>query len=379
MKKIQLMVLAFFLSLAFISCKKTSVNEETNSISQEQTSIQLWLTSQKVNNTTARVKLIDALGKNLLFDRLWVEKNNELQFIIVPVNETYKFSNNKGNKVSSYFVSVMRADSKILYSVIIQNRPINEQNGTAIKKGDIADIYSDKSVKEDCNVRFVTIYDYYLYEYNYKNNKLFSTLNLNKKPAANNSSGKQNNLTNLTGCIDWYLVTTYSNGTQTWEYVTTTCSGDCGVSNPDLASICPPDDTGGGGGGGVDPDPGTGVVKDVTYIVKEYQYGNQHWKIEATFKISGVKFNDIASNVFTSITHVGDVCWDYSGAYTNLPYMIEYWVFSSTSTSGLLSPTTASGSVTASMFYPNLPATYGGPRTDYYTLPHIWQASTALY
>jgi hypothetical protein len=378
MKKIQLMVLVFFLSLAFISCKKTSVNEETNSISQEQASIQLWLTSQKVNNTTARVKLLDALGKNLLFDRLWVEKNNELQFIIVPVNETYKFSNNKGNKVSSYFVSVMRADSKILYSVIIQNRPTNEQNGTAIKKGDIADIYSDKSVKEDCNIRFVTIYDHYLYENKYKNNKLVSTANLNHKNKTDNQNSLTNSISNSTTTqqIDWYLVTTYfytdGSSETTSVYLYTTYYG-YDINNPDYPTTEPSPESGNGS------DPGTGVVRNVVYTIKEYQSGNEHWIIEGGFTISGIVFNDIANNFFTSIVQRGvPGCVGLSNlepAYSSQPYMTGYIVFTSSHTCSLTSSTVASAYCTGNLFFPNWP-TY---RNEAHSLPKAWQASTDLY
>ncbi len=251
----QSVVLVFLLSMAFISCKKISVNEDLNSISQEQKSIQLWLNAQKVNNTSGGIKRIEALSNNLLFGELWVEKNDELKFIVVPIKESYKFSNNKENKVSNYFVSVLGANSILLYSVIIQNKPINIQNGTSIKHGAIANIYDNKPLEEDCNVRFITIYDYYLHEKNYKNKTLISTLNLYKKPQIKNDPSKQDNTSSLTGCTDWYWVTTHSDGTQTWSYVTTTCPGGCGVSNPNDATLCPADDGGSGGGGGGDSAP----------------------------------------------------------------------------------------------------------------------------
>jgi hypothetical protein len=57
MKKIQLVVLVFFLSLAFISCKKTSVNEQDNSLISEQTisNLKNWYESQLKQTTNSLI------------------------------------------------------------------------------------------------------------------------------------------------------------------------------------------------------------------------------------------------------------------------------------------------------------------------------------
>lgn len=349
------------------------MSEELNTISKEQKSILQWTSAQKVNNTAGRIKQIEELSNNLLFNELWVEKSKDFQLIIVPIKETYKFSNNKGNKVSNYFVSVLNSASKISYSVIIQNKPDNIQNSTKIKVGAIADIYNGKALKENCNLRFITIYDYYLYEKNYKNNSLFSTLNLKKKPSSKNDTINENNTNDMVTCIAYYWVTTYSDGSQTEEYLTTICTSGPGVSNPNYPNEEYPD---GSGGGGENPDPGVNVVRTVSYIVKEHQVGNVHWKIVGSFNIAGTKFNDIANNAFSSITVNGTGCLNYNPAYNGLPYMSGYFIFSSAQSCGLLSATTASGSVTAHMYYPNWP---GGSIVESHTLAHIWHASTDLF
>lgn len=303
-----------------------------------------------------------------------MEKSEDFQLLIVPINDAYKFSNNKGNKVRNYFVSVVNAASKISYSAIIQYKPIDIKNGHKIKKGAIVDIYNGKTIPEDCNLRFITVYDYYLYEKNYKNNQLISTLNLEKKSTFKDDIKKQNNTNSASVCIDWYWVTTYSDGSQTSQYVTTTFAGGCGLSNPNDASICP-DGGGGDGSGGADPDPGTNVVRTVTYTVREYETAYEHWKVVGAFIISGTKFNNIANNVFNSITGSGAACIIFSAAYSGHPNMPGYIIFSSSNSFGLLSATIASGSVTAYLQFPN----WSSPRNEAYTLPHIWHASTDLF
>lgn len=253
-------VILLLLTATFCGCKKTFVSEVGKAVAQDQSKIQTWLISQKTNNTINRQKWIDTLNKNLLYDQMWTEKNDDVRFIIVPINDTFKFKNNKGQRVSNYFVSAINANSKIIYSLIVQNKPTNQQNSTDLKEGAIANIFNNKSINTDCNVRFITIFDNFLYAKSYKNNEYVSTLNLsnrinNNQKINNNSNNVSNNSTNNTnssnGCIDWYWVTTYSDGSQTWEFAFTTCPGD-GCYDTQVASICP---EGGGGGGGIDPQP----------------------------------------------------------------------------------------------------------------------------
>lgn len=62
----------------------------------------------------------------------------------------------------------------------------------------------------------------------------------------NSSALPKNKKTNKSnGCTDWYWVTTYSNGSQKWEYLYTTCIDDCVAQKSTSKSAC-----GGGGGGG---------------------------------------------------------------------------------------------------------------------------------
>lgn len=349
---------------------------ETNLISQEQRDIQNWLTSQKEKNTSVRKNQIEELTKKLLFAELWVEKNAELKFIIVPTSKLYKFSNNKENEVSNYFVCAINKSNKILYSVVIQNRPLNKQNSTNIKYGNISNVLNGEVVKEDCNVRLITIYDYYLYEKNYRNNTLISTLNLEKKPTANSIPDKNNEVSSLTGCLNWYWVTTYPDGTQTWEFLYTTC-GNCSMPNPnEMTVLC----ESGEGGGNTEPDLGTIVTRNVTYTVKEFQGGIEYWRIVGAFKITGNKFNDITKNMFTSIVADGNsgctAFLNFQPAYSGLSYMPGYIVYTEISHSNnLSSPYVAFASVTANLNFPN----WSFPRNQTYTEPHIWHASTDLF
>ncbi len=313
-----------------------------------------------------------------MFEKTWIEKSYNNDLIITPIDKAYQFSNNKGNNVSNYFVCVLDSTSKIVTSFIVQNRPTNSFT-TNIKKGAIANIYDYKPLEVDCNVTFINIYDYYLYEMNFKNNNIVSIRNLNKKSSSHNTSLLQSNSSSTSDCIDWYWVTTYSDGSQTWEYVATTC-GNCGMSNPHNASVDCLDNPGGGSGGGAVADDGKTVTRDVTFVVKEISTGSQErWQISGTFKISGVSFINTANNYFTSISYVGDVCIDYNPAYTGLPSNLAYYIYTATHSSGLIGTITAKGTINAQLYYPNWLRQYGYERRDLWTNSSFWDASTHLY
>ena len=366
MKKFKIVFYALILSLAIISsCKKTSQVEEGNFILPQKSNVLSYLTSEKINNSPKRIEQIEKLTENLLYDKSWVEKSYSHSLIITPIDEQYQFSNNKENKVSNYFVCVSDSTSKIVTSYIVQNRPANNTGKTDIKKGTIASIEDNKPVEEDCNVRFINMYDFFLYELNFKNNKLFSTLIKNTKSSNHGSPTNQNNMSSAANCIDWYWQT-YINGVLVSEVYLYT---DCGINVEE------------GGGGSSGPyNNGTSVTRNVDFIVKEITTGSQErWKILGSFTISGVKFTNTADNYFTSISEIGTACINYNPAYDGLPYMLPYWIFSSTNSSGLISTTLAKGTVIAEMYYPNWFATYGYIRRNFYGKDGFWHASTDLY
>jgi len=249
MKIYQNLQFLFLMCLAFVACKKLADSGEIDTISQNQAKIQIWFNNKKTNNSVQRNAWIDALNNNLLYDKLWTEKNGNVQYLIVPINDNFKFKNNKGQRARSYFVSALNASSKIIYSVIVQYRPNNSQTTTHLAEGSIADIFNNKALKEDCNIRVIDIYDNFLYTKYFKDNKYVSTVNLGKKINANNQlnrSATNNGSSRLDNCIDWYWVTTYADGTQTWEFAFTTCETDS-CHDSDFASICPDQVDGNGG------------------------------------------------------------------------------------------------------------------------------------
>ena len=196
---------------------------------------------------------------------------------------------------------------------------------------------------------------------------------MNKKPAANTNPTAQNTLTNTANCIAWYWVTTYSDGSQTWEYLHTTCSGD-GDETED------PGDGGSSGGGGEDEDIGENATRDVIFVIREYQQGHDWWKLQVSFKLTGVKFNNTANNYFTSVTFNGYIGSGAGGnglikpepAYNGLPNMPLYCYASpATYQSFLTTPSTAFTTASSTITYPN----WATSRVENWGNQKLWQAS----
>lgn len=265
MKKIQLIILAFFLTFSFISCKKDLNLNADKSNSDLANELTLWLTKQKMNNNEVGINKIELLISNLIFDKLWIENGiDNRQFFIVPISEGLKLSNNSLNKVSNYLVYFTNIKGEIENASIIQYKQKNNSTHLDLDYGVISNIYSGKIISEDCSIRVLNIYDNFKFELRYSNNHLDAILTLKKINP--NSNFQTTNSTNLEGQIDWYWVTTYyyPDGTsQTVEvYLYTTFNGQI-FNNPDTPQT--------------EPAPGSGGVTATTYPGHELGYPNEWW------------------------------------------------------------------------------------------------------
>ena len=326
----QILVFIFLLMIVFVSCKKTADREKSEYLSQDQIKIQNWFASQKTNNAVKRNLWIDSLTQNLLYDQMWTEKKKGVQYTIVPINDNFKFKNNKGQRVSNYFVRAINANSKkYIYSLIVQYKPTNQQNSTDITEGTIASIFNNEPIDTDCNVRYITIFDNFLYSKIYKNNEYVSTSNLNIRINNNqkineNSNNIKSNSTNgeysTKGCIDWYWVTTYSDYSQTFEFAFTTCPG-AGCYDTELYSICH-DGEGVVGGGGSTPQ------TIPTDPCADAQMGSTHaTNLSQKSNFTSAKTNIIAAAAFDKKEHGVTFGRDASGNITvsNITNGSENW------------------------------------------------------
>lgn len=236
-----------FSILLLSSCQKELKLDEIKTDPLLSNKVTEWLTQQKISNTTERINKIDLLGDNLELNKLWVEQgSNNDEILVIPIKEGLNFENKKYNKkVSNYLLLFSDDKGKIKKSYIIQNRLEGSQHNTDIRSGTISNIYNGKNIKDDCTIRYLNIYNKFLVETKYEGGKLKSSSVINEK----NNYGKQNfESSTASNCLDWYWVTTYADGSQTWQYLGTTC--DCTSGDPMNETLICDDGSGGGGSGG---------------------------------------------------------------------------------------------------------------------------------
>lgn len=148
MKKVQLLVLVFFLSLAFISCKKTSVNEETTATVSEKNiaNLKSWYENQQNENLNAKSSLLQPSEGKINWDQTIIMNNNKGYLIPIAVksklnvNKFLQISNNNAindgeyvyiidNDISTKTLKDYKTQSELLF----KNEKINNFNGVIIR------------------------------------------------------------------------------------------------------------------------------------------------------------------------------------------------------------------------------------------------------
>jgi hypothetical protein len=101
MKKIQLLVLVFLLGIAFVSCKKTSVNEETNEAISEKNiaNLKTWYENQVTENLNAKSSLLQPSQGKINWDEVIIMNNNK--GYLIPITVKSKLSVTKFLQIST--------------------------------------------------------------------------------------------------------------------------------------------------------------------------------------------------------------------------------------------------------------------------------------
>lgn len=371
-----LMILTMLSALIF-SCTKSTMPEAVPAFFDSNTKpgdISKWLEGNVGKTTPYKNNIINKVLQNAVFDKMYTEpfRDNE-RLIIVPLRQEYfsQHVNKKNPHPLQYLLLVEDANGKIRRGDIVLFNPADHKL-KALPKNAFHDFFEEDTFPADGTFAVVTLGDVKEFEMDYKNGRKaqFRVWHGDKK-------GDKENTANRDGmyCTYWYLVTTtyWADGHTevNVEYLGPSCS-TCAPNQ-----LCDHlDDDGGGPGQG---EPGTQINRDVSFIVKEMVTSYEQWKITGDFTLSGIKFNNAANNVFTGIISKGAVCLYADFPFTQSPNLSRYSIFTSGHSEGLVNSTTASGSVTAHMYYPNWPVSDNGPKTENYSMPHVWQASTELY
>ncbi len=209
MKKVQLSVLVFFLSLAFFSCKKTSVNEEENAALSEQTisNLKSWYESQLNDNLNAKSILPNLNQGKINWDEVIIMNNNKGYLIPIEVksklkiNKFLQISTNNTNGVNDgeyvYIIDDCISDKtfknhKTQSELLYNNKMPDNLTGAIIR-------YNIKNELQSCQYFEKGILSS-------SKNKAIVFKELENKSRASNTTESS-----LTGCVGYYL-NTYIDG-----------------------------------------------------------------------------------------------------------------------------------------------------------------------
>lgn len=367
----------FFLFLTVLnSCKKVNnsnfIIKNNEVLTSKITNIKIKeFLINNINNTTPYKNIhINEIIKNLNLNERYSEVLNLTEnIIIVPLKKLYTNHHIKINQfnVLRYLILVENKKGELRRADIVLFFPKND-NILSLPKNSFTNFFNDKTFLVDGTFTLISLGAVKQFEMDYNNGK---------KAKFRVWKSKINELNRNPGdlhCTSWYLVTTtyYTDGhiEVDWEYLGDTCSS-CAPN--ELCDVF----EGGGGGSGGQGEEGTMITVDKLYIIKKELTGTENWEIKGSFKLDGVSFSNPSNNFFTDISSLGSACIYYHAVTGGWIYSPSYSIFKEESHSyGLNNSTTAWGSVTASMTYPN--PGYPNPYR-LFTLPHTWQASIELY
>jgi len=249
-------LLFFLISLNVFnfSCLKSS-HEPSNTFEVNQKikkEITVWMQEQKSTLNTAQIQLIDSL----ISSSKWTEskgceiKNNQI-LVYLPISSSEKvsrgaivFFDQKKNKVDSMF-----------YSSIINI------GGTKNSEFNAANIlfrhYIDNSSHLTGLITFYSVSNELKHQFAYSGGKYLYQSTKRSSPKLEYSDVKVNSLhsnstaSNSTQCYNVYWVTTFNDGSQTWDFMYSYCndSDPCETTKIDVITGIPIKTNCGGGGG----------------------------------------------------------------------------------------------------------------------------------
>jgi len=231
--------------------------------------------------------------------------------VVIPIKSDYHSDVNNGRKVDANLLLILNKTGELRKGNIVQYIPANG-NETKLPVGIFNKMYNFRKLDVSGKFSFLNIADQLLYEYGYKDGRLFSSGSVGMKPTPNNSSASTSQ--RATKCTEWYLTTTYyySDGTtsETTQYLTTTCDGGC--SDPMNQSFCQPGDTqSGGGGSGGSSDPSSPDYEEpMTFKTRDWEYQIDQagwWAVVPTEGFNGMRKRSLPyGGYFTNFIHVTD-------------------------------------------------------------------------
>ncbi|HYM95164.1 MAG TPA: hypothetical protein VET23_13565, partial [Chitinophagaceae bacterium] len=255
-------------------------------------------------------------------------------FLVLPIKDEIINNKNLGSHSTLTLLLITDKFGKISSGSIVYFQPSDGEKHESLPENTFSNLFSGKTVAISGTYKILTVTGRWISQFETKNGKLFSTGKIQQKDKSN----KDTQASKTTGCIDWYLVTTFhwadGSTTQTSEYIRTTCDG---CDDPNEMSLCP---DGGGGDGSIGTVEGEETV--TTSRSEIYPGGsdgldntNQHTigviyttKVDFTYDYDSHTFVDITPFPPTA-TPPSQFFWDDNGNLATLTVTCTPWSFES--------------------------------------------------
>lgn len=260
------------------------------------TKVNTWLENQKKLTTTVIGTSVDNIKINLDFEKLYFEKLNETEkLVIVPLKNSFFSAANKRKNSFNLLLLIINKEGNIRKGNIVQFIAKNGKPVNALPKNTFYNFYNAYHLVSDGSFTFLNINDKILYQMDYTDGKLSAYSE--KQNRQDNNTASNTVLSTPSNCTDWYWVTTYYNADGTSytnaQYLYTTCNNSDESVEPE----------GGGPGGGGSNDEETMAPKQEQWIVAANAYG--YWFVQSTEQLNGVKKPSLpGGGYFTSIIHL---------------------------------------------------------------------------
>lgn len=240
--------LAVLATLAFSSCKKNVDNEGANpsvSASPAQVNATAWLSNESSEARPTATAKINAVRQSLQTEKAEaVTLRKGEQLTLTPLGEGFAAKYNVASGTQAFFATL--AAGGLMKGGIVLFTP---DNGDRLDAKTLAAILNHEKATFSGTLKMLNIDGNRNFELTFKDGKFekFHRYIQKQKEHATAHVGQ--------GCIDWYLITTYTNNLTGWvttteTYLFTVCPNAC--DDGSLESVCPVGDGGGGSGNGIE-------------------------------------------------------------------------------------------------------------------------------
>jgi hypothetical protein len=242
---------------SFLSCRKVDFFQiKQNIITITKEEVVAWLNKEMSLTNDSEKVVIDKIKESILWDKVFAASNvrGERRYVFQITNIFSENGASTSNVNTALLISVNKRNEITTGNVLSLN-VINEISETEKLRLFIKLLDDKPPIHFSGILTKSTISNNFIFELEFKDGKLFSKKNFQKKIRRSNLGGRTQELR----CYDVYLVTTYQypDGSfgQEWEYLYTYCvdEPDCQriqvIGGRSYRTACGGGDNGGGSGG----------------------------------------------------------------------------------------------------------------------------------